>query len=267
MRRSGVFIGTDLNPSLDNLWFTLLFRRPEWRRRHAESGGAAIRRGLGIFAAAMGGKLRPSVGTLRFLGEAVATRARSGEPHLSGWRWSLRRALHMLASKGPDSSAHAWGWKAPITHVYLPTAIEHFPEMRYVHVIRHGLDMAYSQNQAQANMWAGTLERDADYAQGSPLQLSLRYWYVANRRAIREGQRLGSRFLLVNFDELCRDPATGVERLLAFVDPSSRTAQVDELAALVEPPDSIGRYRELGTRAFSDRDLERVRELGFTVMG
>src|SRR5207244_12487213 len=122
--------GPDLSSSLDNWWFTLLFRRPRWYAHQCASGGAGVRRGLRILAEAMLGRLRPSAATLSFLAGAIAARARSHEEQLGGLRWPVGRAGRMLAHKGPDPSARAWGWKAPITHVYLPELVTRFPELR-----------------------------------------------------------------------------------------------------------------------------------------
>src|SRR5947207_2715003 len=38
LREAGVYLGADLNDSLDNLWFRLLFRRAQWYRDQVAGG-------------------------------------------------------------------------------------------------------------------------------------------------------------------------------------------------------------------------------------
>ena len=52
------YMGSHLNRALDNLWFTLLFKRPQWLRRASREGGDEVLRGLRIFEKAMTEGLR-----------------------------------------------------------------------------------------------------------------------------------------------------------------------------------------------------------------
>jgi hypothetical protein len=66
----GVYFGADLNRPADNLWFTLLFRRPRWFRRVAERNSAAILAGLDVFERIMTGRLALTPRVVRFVGGA-----------------------------------------------------------------------------------------------------------------------------------------------------------------------------------------------------
>jgi hypothetical protein len=46
-----------------------------------------------------------------------------------------------------------WGWKEPNTYIILEKLNEYYPNMKYIHLIRNGLDMAFSENQNQVKLW------------------------------------------------------------------------------------------------------------------
>src|SRR5262249_10334108 len=63
-------------------------------------------------------------------------------------RGELDALLHVhLAMLGGE--ARAWGWKEPRSIYLLPFFHEAFPNVRFLHVVRDGRDMAYSGNQNQ----------------------------------------------------------------------------------------------------------------------
>ncbi len=80
----------------------------------------------------------------RFPREHILNNAFSGLEQLL----ALRR--HNLGLSGRS------GWKVPTTHLWLAELAQFFPGMQYIHLIRNGLDMAYSGNQRQAQHWASS---------------------------------------------------------------------------------------------------------------
>jgi hypothetical protein len=95
--------------------------------------------------------------------------------------------------------------------------------------------------------------------------VSLDFWIAANARAVELGQALGERFMVVNFDELGRDPRSVLPGLIEFLGCRASAEQLAALAAQLHVPSTMGRYRSAGLSAFSAEQLERVRELGFAV--
>ena len=55
MRAFGFYLGSELNAASDNLWFTLLFRRPGWYKTHRVDLGKEVGKALSIFDRAMRG--------------------------------------------------------------------------------------------------------------------------------------------------------------------------------------------------------------------
>ena len=112
------------------------------------------------------------------------------------------------------------GWKVPETFFRLEWLDSHFPELQYVHLIRHGLDMAYSDNQRQAKNWLETLGLDATRNAGGRLAAGsmLEYWLTANELAKETMARvLPGRSYLLRFERLCAQPKQEIAALLAFL--------------------------------------------------
>ena len=68
--------------------------------------------------------------------------------------WSARAGTRLLEClrehlEGLPGPEHPWGVKNPRSLLMLPFWHERFPELRFLHVIRDGRDMAYSQAQNQ----------------------------------------------------------------------------------------------------------------------
>lgn len=163
---------------------------------------------------------------------------------------------------GLEAASQRWGWKEPNTHVVLLRLMRLLPRMRFVHLMRNGLDMAFSDNQLQRDRWGHLFLGHAIDA--SPCA-SLKYWVAVHRRILRVGAALGERFLLVNYDRLCTQPDSELPKLTAFAGVPPDPGLMERLRAQIRPPESIGRYRQHGLGAFDQGDVEFVRSLGFDV--
>lgn len=258
-----VYLGPCLNDALDNLWYTLLLRRAELLPGVDAAADREIDQALRLFERAMlqGLRGRPTRAQRHLLRRAL-------DQSLPVSRDRPRRACASLReSPTPDLSRYrAWGWKEPNTHIHLEALSRAFPGMQYVHLMRNGLDMAFSRNRVQLQRWG---PRFGVPLPGDPADLpaaALRYWVDANRRAAELGRRLlGPRFLLLNFDEFCRQPQAGLERLLGFLGFDVDAGTLARLVVLPRPPDSTGRYRREDCSRFDARDIDAVRAWGFPV--
>lgn len=246
----GYYLGGDLNESLDNLWFTLLFKRREVLDLDAEGFAEA----LAVFVARMtgGAVLTPrQVVLVRRL--AAADR---GE-HPPEW---LRARAETLVTAPAAPAVGPWGWKEPNTHIVIDRLAGLLPGLRYIHVVRNGLDMAHSANQNQLRFWG---ERFLGPGVEVSPRASLRYWHRVHRRVLDVCAPLGERFLLLDYDRLCADPAGGLRRLVELLGRSLDPERLDRLAGLARPPDSIGRFKRYGLDCFDAEDVAFVAELGF----
>ena len=93
---------------------------------------------------------------------------------------------------------------------------EAMPTFRFVHFLRDGRDMAFSENQNQLRKH-GSVVLDADQENlDRPLQ-SIAVWATVNTWAADYGEQvLGDRYLQVRFEDLCSDPAGTARRVYDF---------------------------------------------------
>jgi sulfotransferase family protein len=269
----GVYLGADLNDASDNRWFTLLCKLPRWDPAAELEPGDPALRSLRVLERAMTGRLGPTRSERCVVADALERATdwwrRSPLPDDRPPDWLKARARSLLRSgRHHAGDAQMWGWKEPNSHVFIGHLHRHFGErLRYVQVIRNGVDMAHSRNQLQVRRWGPLFGVTLGSSDPTPTE-SLDYWIRANEAAIHKGLDLPSgQFLVVNYDELCADPRPGTERLADFLglDPSGRL--IEELAALPRRSLPRGETGDEAVRQFGTERLARVRALGFPAVG
>ncbi len=251
---AGYFIGYDLNEASDNLTFTLLFAR----REILDASDDEFRRLVALFSKTTHTRDPYTSDEVALIERAVAS------DDLLAAAWRRERALRMLR---PDREVAApgapWAWKEPNTHVVVDRLRGALPNLRYVHVTRNGLDMAYSTNQQQLRRWGEPLA-GIDAIAPSPRD-ALAYWCAVHRRVFALAERMGDDFLAISYDRMCAEPATELDRLFAFAGCVPEPAQREAAIASVHPPPSIGRFRAHGLDAFDRADIAYVEGAGFVV--
>ena len=150
----------------------------------------------------------------------------------------------------------AWGWKEPRSVYLLPLLAEQIPELRFLHFVRDGRDMAYSDNQMQLAKHGAAVSGDT-----TPLR-SIALWSEVNLRAADYGEReLGPRYLRLRFENLCADPAAVTAEVLAFFGLEGDAEQIarDEVA----PPATLGRWRDHDVAGLEAVAGEALRRFGY----
>jgi hypothetical protein len=232
VRRTGRFMGSNLNPFDDAL--DLARFDWHWGFRYLRS---------------------------RTTGEDQGMAVRMARDHDE----AVRRHLAPLG----DRCLVPWGWKHPHSYLMLPFLSERHRDLKFVHVVRDGRDMAFSSNQRQALHYGPVAprERRASNATG-PVRYAA-YWAWANGLAVEDGRRhLGERYLCLRFEDLCQEPEATAARLLEFA--CGEAGDDDELIAQavaeISPPASLGRGRRaeinLAT-AVTEAARPMLRRLGY----
>ena len=257
----GFYLGSSLNGAHDTLWFSYLLKRPNWFANFPSDD--EIVKALKLFEQANITGLSAVDCAEEFdLIEAIILRLES-HPDFSSKK--LRELADELRnSPGIDLADYAgWGWKEPNTHVFLPQIAGAFQGVRYIHVIRNGLDLAFSKNQQQVRNWGSYFGIAPKEGGDHTPSLSLDFWIEANRRAIDLGKRLlGDKFHVIRFETLCLSPANEIDRLVDFLDVTLSPAQIAAMAQSIKPPATIGRYRNFDVAQFSNAQIEAVKEFG-----
>ena len=150
----------------------------------------------------------------------------------------LRSVLADHAGDIPAEAA-AWGWKEPRSIYLLRFWNETMPSIRFLHFLRDGRDMAFSENQQQLAKHGDAVLGD-DLRKAKTPTRSIAVWTRVNLAAADYGEReLGSRYLRVRFEDLCADPASSVAQIYDFF---GLEGDAEAAAAEVRPPDTLGRW-------------------------
>lgn len=152
-------------------------------------------------------------------------------------------------------SARVWGWKEPRSIYLVPFFNAAMPSLRFLHFLRDGRDMAFSENQNQLVKHGDALLGDDLRKEKTPVR-SIAVWSRVNSAAADYGEaQLGERYLRVRFEDLCAEPAETVRRIYDFF---GLDGDAEAAAAAVRPPDTLGRW-ELRRKGIVDA-LHRTAE-------
>jgi hypothetical protein len=265
LREFGFYIGDDLSQALDNRWFGLLLGgRPEWYCTSVAQVPIALR----LFEKAMHGHRSFDSTERAILDEAVRewTEKVPNAVEVDGVSakdWVLARTQSLAVSHGIPADATGWGWKNPNTHIFVEQLAEAFPGMKYVHVIRNGLELVNKTKvKNQVSAWGRLLGfgLPADPAAATPAE-ALQYWVRANQRMLKLGPELfGDRFLLLGYESVCEDPRSAVAGVAEFLGVSPTPALAERFSTFVSMPPSE-RDPSLEASQFDAGVLAEVRAL------
>jgi hypothetical protein len=141
--------------------------------------------------------------------------------------------------------------------------MRYMPQTRYIHVVRNGLDMAYSKNQNQPRLWGvDILGRPYDASHS----FSLSYWCAVHRRILHWKEIYPDNILIVQFESLCASPIAEIARILDFCRISYDKNTLENLSRLVIAPPTIGRHQSYQSDIFAPEDLRFIQEKWASVL-
>jgi hypothetical protein len=247
MRALGIAMGDDLNHASDNLWFSLLFSR----NAALDCGDAEFDAMTSALVSGLSGREHdPAAAVL------IRVLADDGRPqHPSPWL--QERAASLLQAMQDRRERARWGWKEPNTHMFIERLWQRIPNLKYVHVVRNGMDMAYSRNQRQVQFWG-----PAVLGSDGPLTpaRSLSYWCRVHQKVERLLADNRERMFWLDYDAFCADPGNGIRALLQFI--GHDDGPLERLAAMIQPGTSR-RPAHGALDGFEPDDLAYLRSLGY----
>ena len=113
--------------------------------------------------------------------------------------------------------------------------------MKFLHVVRDGRDMAFSENQNQLRKHGNTVLGTAESQWSQPLR-AVALWTRHNLRVAEYGEaRLASQYLRIRYEDVCAKPVETVAQIFEFfgLDRDREDVALSE----VQSSPSIGRWR------------------------
>lgn len=147
-----------------------------------------------------------------------------------------------------------WGWKEPNTHILLPKLLKLYPKIKYIHIMRNGLDMAFSKNQNQLKFWTNL--------KPTP-QNSLHYWVKVHKKLFKYQLKYPQNIYILDFDTFCLNPDIQIPLLLKFLNIQSNKNIIQKIKSIIKIPDTIGRYKNHDLSSFNQSDLDFIKSIGY----
>jgi Sulfotransferase family len=151
----------------------------------------------------------------------------------------------LIPHLGNTSNARFWGWKNPRSIYLLPLLDQLFTGMLFIHVIRDGITMSASHNQAQL-VKHGEVVVPPAFQQLTQAEQSLLLWSTVNTAAAAYGTQMGKRYLLLRYEDVCADPeaaACAMAAVLCTSVPAYSTVRIGS----VRVRDSVALPQTCGT--------------------
>ncbi|HYR22011.1 MAG TPA: sulfotransferase [Chthoniobacterales bacterium] len=143
-----------------------------------------------------------------------------------------------------------WGWKAPRSIYLLPFLSAQFPQLKFIHLLRDGRDMALSQNQNQLRKHGRAVLSLRERLFHSTAENSMLLWASVNLRAADYGESsLRENYLRVRFEDLCAQPLETTARIVNFLEAPIDPAPIAQ--AEITAPKTLGRWRDCSPRIIS----------------
>lgn len=142
--------------------------------------------------------------------------------------------------KGMSDQSIKWGWKNSRSMFFLPFFHTLYPAMKFIHIVRDGRDMAFSEKVSKLLRYAKFFSNDTWDSMLIPHR-SILFWKATNIAIASFGEsRMPGNYLKIRFEDLCENPYGIVKILLKFlqipnVDPAM-------LSSEIRRPPSIGRW-------------------------
>lgn len=224
----GLNMGADFNKAQDALWFSLLFMHPGMMACPEKKFKDLANLYKKAF---IGGGLNETEN---------AYIIDLGKIHHARWTsdWVRERAESFIEHAHNEPRNGQWGWKEPNSHIFAERFLEIWPDVRYIHMWRDGVDMSISKNQNQIKFWG------EEYPGGRynvSKRSSLSYWVNVHKNIVRLAHRFPGRVSFLNFEDLCENPYSEIQNFLACFGGVAKSAKLVEMCELVRPPETIGR--------------------------
>lgn len=146
-------------------------------------------------------------------------------------------------SKNSRIDKKLMGWKGPRSMYLLPLFHDYFSDVKFIHLVRDGRDMALSKNQNQLSLYGDLLLGD----QASSLcqaEKSILLWSTINTAVSEFGNKhLKSNYLIIHYEDLVSDTIKTLSKISSFSNLNSDA--LDGVSDVFSPSKGMGRWKGL----------------------
>lgn len=243
LQKLGVFIGSDLPVTADTIWYAALFGR----RDVLLDGDEKLHALCDLFFEQMGqARVLTEDENATLADICRQARHQHNPPMIDKWMTSFIAHTNSDARHGP------WGWKVPYTHVLIDRILARYPDLKYIHITRNGVDMAYNKNQNQLGKWGPVyLSRNVEIGPRD----SLAYWCAVHRRMARITKQFPDRIFHLDYDKLIADPRPQLAAMFDFLGTDLDSATLDAFAGEIFVPETVSQRPLRDLSLFDPVDL------------
>lgn len=235
LQLNGYYLGGDLNEAIDNLWFTLLFKRRSALLMQTEDFNDL----MDIFISVMSGD-----GCTSIIGSAEKYMSAVQDRLFHDGDWLGHRLVSLISAAQTRRNSCAWGWKEPNTHIFIEKFLARNKNIKYIHVLRNPYYMVGSKNQNQLMNWGGMFfDMDIEISERN----SLAFWVKTHQRIIRLQKTYPHRIKIMWYEDLVDDPYHSVADFNEFIELPVTSklldqfcSEVDTNGGVIESKESIG---------------------------
>lgn len=153
-----------------------------------------------------------------------------------------------------------WGWKEPNSYVYLDKLIKYLPNIKYIHVMRNGLDMVFNCNQNQVMFWENHSREKLTPS------IILNYWVNTQKRMKNLRKKYPKNILIISYEEFCERPEEFLRKIFKFIEVGEVSAEkIKYYATFVTPVPGINIYKNYPSSIFTDKQKNIVRSYGYKI--
>lgn len=113
--------------------------------------------------------------------------------------------LNAIELHRQDMYPGKWVWKNPRSIYLIPLFDRLIPNIRFIHVVRNGLDMVCSSNHSQLDNYGKAILNRQVNSLSREIQ-SLMLWQTVNNSAADYGLCMENRYFLLRYEDVCSNP-------------------------------------------------------------
>ena len=249
----GYALGGQLNASMDDLIFAHLFKNPDW---YIESN--KNERLL---------RMQSFINYLTGVEMDVDHRDEMVKALMSASNYvnADYDYVSKVDFKNRNASIINWAWKEPNSHIYLDEILSYHNNIKYIHVIRHGVDMCFSRNFQQLMNWGWMFDLSSKPEEDiwALRKKQLGFWCKSTKKVLQRKEQYKDRIYMLNYNHLCTHPREELKNLISFINSDIKDDQLDEMCKMVDSSRAVPKFTKGDLVHFDKSELSFVESMGF----